>query len=352
MALEMVEKGIKSSSHKYSLPDKLEYLLIAELLQGGTNKAHRAGIIQVLERMGSYSLTPVFQSGHVNVNTLVAEYKGGELARLKDFFKRRFEGGLKQVQAGRIKVRGESIPAGIPLSSLDIVRKTITWLKSHKKTATKFSSDAWSTHKIILLGEIHFDDVQRVFAADMLKSHGGADVGLALEIDISLQSEVDYYIKTGKLPRGAKGWWRRDKNYKKLIDQAKATKTQVIAMDTAARTDRDKHMAEEVEKLARQKRKILVYVGAMHIKEAQSGFLGQRLGSKFGGKSYALDMFHPGKDNYVYWLIKDAFPRDKSIGFDIDTSPLKAHKDPDLTKYTFGENLDGYLYFHSSSSYK
>ncbi|MFZ7127165.1 MAG: hypothetical protein ACOWWM_13510 [Desulfobacterales bacterium] len=354
LALEMVEKGIRTTGSEYFLPDALQYLLIAELLRGGTTRAQRDGILEVLERMGEFSLKQVFLPGHVDVQNLAAEYRGAELTRLEDFFNRRFEGGLKQIKAGTIKIRGEYIPPGIPLASLDLVRKTLKWLKSNKKTAAAFFAGSWSANKIILLGEIHFDDVQRMFAGDMLKAHGGGDAGLALEIHVSLQHEVDYYVKHGRLPKDAKGWWRHDKHFKKLLDQARATKTQVIAMDTAARSDRDQHMAEEVKKLARGKKKILVYVGAEHIKEAQTGALGQRLATEFGGRSYAVDMFHPDKADYIYWMIKETFPGETSLGFDIDRSPLKKHLYPDIlsAKYTFGENLDGYLYFHSTSSYK
>lgn len=352
LALEMVEKGVKAKDSAYWLPDDIQYLLVAELMKGGTTKADRNGILEILERMAEFSLESAFKPGHLDVNDLVAQFKGDELKRLEDFFTRRFEGGIKQAKAGTVKARGEYIPAGIPLASLDIVRKTTEWLKSNKATAEKFFGDAWSANKILLLGEIHFDDVQRIFAADMLKAHGGNDVGLALEIHISEQSEVDYYIKHGKLPKDAKGWWRTDEKYKKLLDQARATGTQVIAMDTATSDERDEHMAAQVKQLAKGKKKILVYVGAMHIKEAQGGALGGKLASEFGGSSYAIDMFHPDKDNYLYWMIKDALPGEKSLGFDIDKSPLAKHLDPDITSNTFGANLDGYIFFYSSSTYK
>ena len=63
-------------------------------------------------------------------------------------------------------------------------------------------------------------------------------------------------------------------------------------------------------------------------------------------------MFHPGKDDYVYWMIKDAFPSEKSLSFDIDASPLASHGDLDMISKTFGENLDGYIYFATDSAYK
>jgi hypothetical protein len=122
-------------------------------------------------------------------------------------------------------------------------------------------------------------------------------------------------------------------------------------MDSAATDDRDKHMAAEVEKLAKTKAKIMVFVGAMHIKEAGSA-LGGLLAAKFGGTSYAVDMFYPQKSDYIYWLINDAFPQEKSMGFDVDASPLASHQDPDMLKDSLGGDLDGYIYFASDDAYK
>ncbi len=63
-------------------------------------------------------------------------------------------------------------------------------------------------------------------------------------------------------------------------------------------------------------------------------------------------MYNPHKADYIYWMIKDAFPNEKSFGFDLDASPLAKHKDQDIVENTLGKNMDGYIYFHSNSDYK
>src|SRR5262245_7865744 len=224
-ARELIERHYKGTEY-FWLPDADEYLLVAELLRGTVTNEDRAAILEVLERMGT-ELRKIFEPGKVELGTLVKAFAGKEADRLNDFFTRRYEGGLKAVQSGTIKTKGHFIPQGLPLSSIDVVRKFLDWLKTKKKTASTFFADSWSKNKLLLLGEMHYDDVQRVFAADMLRANGGKDTGLALEVHISLQSEIDHYIEHGTLPQGAKSWWKNDERYKKLIDAAKATKVQV-----------------------------------------------------------------------------------------------------------------------------
>lgn len=351
-ALAMIDLKVKDEIAP-PLPDDLEYLLILELAAGKPSAADVQGILEVLERMGGYELEKLFRPNRVNLDTLKALFTGPDKARLEDFFTRRFKGGLTQVQAGQIKSIGENVERGVPLSALEIIKKTITWLSTHKKTAAAFFSEVWSKSKIVLLGESHYDDVQRQFAAKMLADKGGKDVGLALEIDIGEQEEINYYIEHGEPPKGAKGWWKGQGLYKKLIDQAKATKTNVIAMDTHTGADRDEHMAVEVTKLAKSKSKVLVYVGAMHIKEFGNKALGEDLAAKFGGSSYAIDISHATQPDNIYWMINSAFPKEKSLGFDIDDSPLAQHPDPSaVAKPGFAKTLDGYIYFSGTGAYE
>jgi len=352
-ALQLIDFVIKAKTGP-GVGDDDRYLLILELAAGKPSQADLDGILELLERMTSQGHEKLFQKGRVDVNKLAPLFTGKNKDRLEDFFNRRFEGGLVTVKAGQIKPIGERLEPGVPLASIQIIKDTIAWLKTNKKEAAAFFGDVWNNNKIVLLGEMHFvGNVQRQFAADMLASKGGKDVGLALEIDTDESAEVNYYIEHGKVPPDAKGWWINDPVYKKLLDSARATKTQVIAIDThTTGSDRDEHMAGEVIKLGKSKSKILVYVGAVHVKEYASRTLGEKLSAEFGGNSYAIDISEVGGRSNIYFMMKAAFPAEKSIGFDIDASPLAKHPDLYLLKPSMGQTLDGYIYFASDTAYK
>lgn len=260
----------------------------------------------------------------------------------------------------------------IPPAALSSAQAALLdWLKVYKRNARKFFDDIWTENDIILLGEIHDDDVQRKFAADMLAARGGHHVGLALEIAVSQQEEVNYYIQHGTLPKDANGWWKNQPEYKKIIEAAARTGTKVIAMDSdqaqASKSihdkngmkltialgrgqDRDTHMADTVTGMTEKSEisKVLVYVGSAHIREGLRGTLGNLL----GGKAYAIRMFHPENDSDIYWLVQKSFPTEKSIGFDVDESPLAISKCGDeIVEYTCGGSYDGFIFFRSSADY-
>ena len=235
----------------------------------------------------------------------------------------------------------------------------------HAKSAEVFFAEVWKTHKIVLLGECHDDDVQRIFAADMIAAYGGPNVGLAIEVDSSEQDEIDYYLEHRTPRKGAKGFWTELELFKRILTKAADTKTKVIAMDThpdgidTPLSRRDAHMTEQVLKLAETTSHVLVYVGGGHVRKAETWDNLAKCLAKLWDVSYSIMLLSPTiLDHYkLYKLIKQCFPAALSIGFDIVANPLPLMlaydvDELDMEETTLGEGYDGFIYFQNDSKYK
>ncbi len=236
-------------------------------------------------------------------------------------------------------------------------------LERHAVPARQFFADVWASHRVVLLGETHTENVQRRFAADMVRTHGGPDVGLALEIKFADTAELERFMTTGTW-NPQSGSFFLQPEFRGILAAARATGTRVVPMDIGVHQgDRDLRMADEVEKLLGSVTRVLVYVGALHTYESGSPadldpvlqqflggtFLGRRLAAKLGADAYAVELSYPPATGYhprsLSGWIHATFPKAPSLGFDIDSTPLADRKDESVPATTIGARADGYIYF-------
>lgn len=352
--LYIIKKSFKKDSNKYIVPYDFQYLLINELLHGGTKDKHQKGILEILERLGDYELNEIFKPGKIDLTKLLAAHTGTAKTRLGNFFKRRYKGGLAAVKKRKFTPRSAAIPIGMPLKIIDDTYKLVKWLKTNKKSAAKYFGQVWGKNKIVVLGDYHVEDVQRIFAKDMINKHGNNKTGLALEIDVAQQRALNYFIKHKRVKPGFTSWWTNKPLYKDLITAASNKNMTIIAMDDHSKgggsLHRDKHMAQQVKALNAKVDKILVYVGAWHIREATKGRFGQQLKKMVPADPFAISMYATGPEQFFYQILKDELPREKSLGFDVSSSPIASTRDIDSQK-TFDQAIDGMIYFKNKLNY-
>jgi len=81
-----------------------------------------------------------------------------------------------------------------------LAEKTRDWLIKNPREVFEpipFFESVWSKSKIVTFGERHDDAGQRALVAAVVKQVGGADVGLALEIEAKYQDDIARFIKGG-----------------------------------------------------------------------------------------------------------------------------------------------------------
>jgi len=220
--------------------------------------------------------------------------------------------------------------------------RTRDWLLANRAeldTPEHFFDVAWIRHKIVCIGERHYDAPHRDFVAGRVRHWGGPNIGLALEIASSQQGEIATFMRTGIVPTGR--WFSRQPAFHNVLHAARETRTQVSAVDqeqkairndsgvalSFGRTDRDAHMASAVTQLTHGKSKVLVLVGMEHAKEAgpvRSPPMGATLTRAFGKAVYTICTMTPAGhgDEAFFKAMRGAFGGRKAIAFDVDRSPL------------------------------
>ncbi|MCP5419570.1 MAG: erythromycin esterase family protein [Gammaproteobacteria bacterium] len=229
-----------------------------------------------------------------------------------------------------------------------LAEETRDWLKRNPReldSPDHFFGVVWVRHKVVSIGERHTESAHRDFVASRVRHWGGPHVGLALEIQAAHQDAVTTYIKQGgSLPDQ---WFTRNVKFRKILEAARATQTEVVAMDqtqakpssdpgprlTLTRLDRDKHMANAVTQLISRKSKVLVLAGMEHSKEA--GFsknnppMGVRLAEAVGKQIYTIytmtqtGLAETGQDgDELFKVLRKEFGSRGAIAFDVDRSPL------------------------------
>lgn len=333
---------------RLALPKNGDALLVIEILNIAPDAEQRQVALSLLEQMnseilfGMISREPTDQPGKIGIWELAGKFQGDELMRVLDFLSRRFKGDF----TGLLKDKGKLEPT----EDVELEKRTLDWLASNRKTAEQYFGDVWMKSRVVLLGETHHKGVQqRRFAADMIRRYGGPEVTLALET--RHQAAVEAYLKSRDqkvLPE-----WFVPGEYTRLLDAARATGTWVNAVDTPLPSfdpGRDLNMASAIEVEEELGNKVLFYGGAQHIREVRGHHgnpLGRLLSGTYGENSYAISMeFTDTLTNQFFSMLRQRFPKLPSIGFDVDKSPLRWRKDPDVAKRTdLGENIDGYIYF-------
>lgn len=91
-------------------------LLIKEMQSGFTGDADEEAILELLERSYKFELQHIFKV--VDADDLNSDIHGEEYDRLKDFYHRRFAGGMKALLKGKIEPIGDAVPLGVGLPAL------------------------------------------------------------------------------------------------------------------------------------------------------------------------------------------------------------------------------------------
>lgn len=109
----------KSGSPGYNLLGQQKTLLIKEMLDGPTLNEDEQAILDLLERSDAGDLRTIFGSAGITINNLDSDFQGAEQDRLDAFVATRFRGGRAALQAGRVEVMGDPVPAGAPAYGFD-----------------------------------------------------------------------------------------------------------------------------------------------------------------------------------------------------------------------------------------
>ena len=183
-----------------------------------------------------------------------------------------------------------------------LAEKTRDWLIKNPREVFEpipFFESVWSKSKIVTFGERHDDAGQRALVAAVVKQVGGADVGLALEIEAKYQDDIARFIKGGGKTPGPQ--FAQAPVYSQIFRAAHDTKTEIVAMDanqsplesgelrmSLGGVNRDQHMADAVLSMIKRKKKVIILVGMMHAAEAGAGKipqLGKRLVTELATRS-------------------------------------------------------------------
>jgi hypothetical protein len=202
---------------------------------------------------------------------------------------------------------------------------------------------------------------------EMVKHWGGYNIALGLEIKEHFQAAINKYFQSGeKLPEA---WFIHDPHYMGILNAARETQTEVVAIDQNQRIirigetplslevglDRNKHMADSVIQLLQRKSKILLLTGMEHAREAKWGgptkkqSMGVRLSQAVGCGVYTImtmtQMSH-GMETF-FQLMKTEFGSTRqSIAFDVDQSPLAHGKFVEMNQSTsWKDYCDGLILF-------
>jgi hypothetical protein len=116
-AREIANEWRKGGS-KFVLTAQRKALLIQEMLDGPTMGADEDAILELLERSYSFELSYIFGAGGVTASRLNEDIPAEDGDRLREFYQRRFEGGMESALAGKIKPTGDPVPLGIELYAL------------------------------------------------------------------------------------------------------------------------------------------------------------------------------------------------------------------------------------------
>ena len=104
----------------YALTTLHKVLLIKEMQSGATFDDDEWGILEILERSDNAELSAIFSA--ISASGLNSDFHGSEWDELKNFYSRRFSGGMADVLAGTIVPIGSPFPMGLDLSLTEGLR--------------------------------------------------------------------------------------------------------------------------------------------------------------------------------------------------------------------------------------
>ncbi|HET7229579.1 MAG TPA: DUF4157 domain-containing protein [Longimicrobium sp.] len=340
-----------------ALPANGDALLVLELLYGAPLHEHRAAALGLLDQMdatvleGMVSRAPEPGRGKINVWQLAARFEGVEMFQAVDILSGRLHGGYDELRKGTAPLK----KAGEP----DMQQRTLKWLETSRQSAEDYFRQVWESHDVVSLGETHHQGpAQLEFAADMVTAHGGQGVTLAMELPS--QAAVDAYMQNREEPKLPS--WVFEHGYDKLLNTARKNRTRVVAADRGRRKDdtyspaRDRQMAKVVGGELKGGQKVLYYGGLLHVREwtaHHTNPMGRQLAVANGERSYAITMqfYDPGQEAPpLIEALRERFPSETSIGFDVDQTPMRWTSDPDLSTHYkrtefLGKNIDGLICF-------
>ncbi|HEX2201663.1 MAG TPA: DUF4157 domain-containing protein, partial [Longimicrobium sp.] len=345
----LVLAGRRLRGEAVTLPPNGDALLVLDLLYGAPLHEHRAAALRLLEEMDAGVLEGMVSReaepgrGKINIWKLAARFEGVEMFEVVDILSGRLHGSYDELRRGKDPLR--------KADDAELEARTVEWLDGNRKSAEAYFAEVWAAHPVVSLGETHqYGPQQRLFAADMVKRHGGKDVALAVEV--KSQSALDAYMKRGdpsRLPD-----WVFEQGSDRMLDAARANGTRVVAADRVARTmspKRDAHMAATVQAEHDRGRKVLYYGGAFHVREWKAHHddpMGKQLALANGEDAYAivLRFVDPSvTEEPLITALRRRFPSEASIGFDVDRSPMRWRKDFSRASERLGRNIDGLIYF-------
>jgi uncharacterized protein DUF4157 len=106
----------KLGGSSYVLTAKRKALMIKEMQSGFTGDDDEQAILEILERSYNFELKYIFGGGGVTADDLNSDFHTKEWGWLKDFYGRRFEGGMEALKKGVVKPRGLPVRLGEPMA--------------------------------------------------------------------------------------------------------------------------------------------------------------------------------------------------------------------------------------------
>lgn len=118
----------KFGGSPYVLTARRKALLIKEMQSGVTGDEDEQAILELIERSYKYELKIIFGSGGVDADDLNSDVHGEEWRWLKDFYKRRFAGGMEAVLKGKIEPVELPVALGNPLPAKSELKESEDFL--------------------------------------------------------------------------------------------------------------------------------------------------------------------------------------------------------------------------------
>ncbi len=110
----------KAGTAGWDLVGGQKALLIDEMLDGPTLDDDERAILDLLQGADAGDLRTIFDDPAARMKELDSNFQGGEQERLSAFIAGRFAGGRSGLLAGRVTIRGPSVPASAPRYGFDV----------------------------------------------------------------------------------------------------------------------------------------------------------------------------------------------------------------------------------------
>jgi len=102
----------------YVLTAQRKALMIQDMQEGYTGTNDERAILELLERSYNFELSYILGAGGVTAAGLNSDIDGDEFQRLKDFYERRFDGGMEALLKGSVTPVGYPVPLGTVLPQI------------------------------------------------------------------------------------------------------------------------------------------------------------------------------------------------------------------------------------------